>query len=74
MMWRLLVGESEFATDLRRRLRDARQAFDQARAEGDYYAVDVRTGELDSLMRSATENGIDVTTAHGAAAGQSGEQ
>jgi hypothetical protein len=44
---------------------------DQARTAGDFYAVDVHTGELDSLMRTAKENGIDVTTA---AADQGGER
>ena len=68
------MADGEFATDLRRRLRDAQEAVDQARAEGDFYAVDVRTGELDSLMRTAKENGIDVSTAHSAAADQGSEQ
>jgi hypothetical protein len=63
---RLFVGNGEFATDLRRRVADAQQALDQARAEGDHYAVDVRVGELDSLMRAAMENGVDVTTVRSA--------
>ncbi|NEA32363.1 hypothetical protein [Streptomyces sp. SID13031] len=60
--------------DLRRRVHEARQALDQARSEGDFYAVDVRTGELDSLLRSAMENGVDVSTAQTAAADQRGER
>jgi hypothetical protein len=68
------VGEGEFAVALRRRLRAARQELNQARAEGDFYAVAVYTGELDSLLRTATENGVDVTTTRSAAADQGGER
>jgi hypothetical protein len=55
-----LVNSSEFAVDLRRRVREAKQALAEARAEGDLYAVDVRIGELDSLLRLAMENGVDL--------------
>jgi hypothetical protein len=55
-----LVNSSEFAVDLRRRVREAKQALAEARAEEDLYAVDVRTGELDSLLRLAMENGVDL--------------
>ncbi|GAA1521461.1 hypothetical protein [Kribbella lupini] len=53
------MNESEFAVDLRRRVAEAERALDTARAEGDFYGIDVRTGELDSLLRVAAENGID---------------
>ncbi|MFB6720546.1 hypothetical protein ACFCV3_10315 [Kribbella sp. NPDC056345] len=52
------MESSQFAGDLRRRVREARQALVDARAEGDFYAVDIRTGELDSLLRLAMENGV----------------
>lgn len=54
------MNSSEFAVDLRRRVREAKQALAEARAEGDLYAVDVRIGELDSLLRLAMENGVDL--------------
>lgn len=68
------MSEGEFVVDLRRRLREARQALDQARAEDDFYAVDVRTGELDSLLRTAMDSGIDVTTDTSTAAEQGAER
>ncbi|MGW7685336.1 hypothetical protein ACWGID_31640 [Kribbella sp. NPDC054772] len=55
------MSGNEFALDLRRRVREARQAQAEARAAGDLYAVDVREGELDSLLRLAMENGVDLT-------------
>jgi hypothetical protein len=55
------VDDSELAVDLRRRVRDARHALDLARVKGDFYAADVREGELDSLRRVAMENGIDLS-------------
>lgn len=64
------MGEDEFAMALRRRVREARQALDLARAEEDFYAVDVRTGELDSLLRAAMENSIDLRAVHGATSDQ----
>lgn len=54
------MDSSEFAIDLRRRVREAKQALGEAGADGDFYAVDIRTGELDSLLRLAMENGVDV--------------
>jgi hypothetical protein len=54
------VDSSEFAGDLRRRVREARQALEAAKSAGDFYAVDVRTGELESLLRLAMEHGVDV--------------
>jgi hypothetical protein len=52
------MGVSQFESDLRDRIAAAQQAFDQARTDEDYYAMDVRTGELKSLRRMAAENGI----------------
>jgi hypothetical protein len=54
------VDGSQFATDLRRRVREAQQALSEAKGDEDFYAVDVRAGELNSLMRMAVENGVDI--------------
>lgn len=56
----VVLVDSEFALDLRRRVREAKQALRESAAEGDLYAVDVRSGELDSLLRLAMENGVDI--------------
>lgn len=69
-----VVGSSEFASDLRRRVREAREALDAAKAAGDFYAVDVRTGELESLLRLALEHDVDVDEGGLGAAGDSGER
>ncbi|MET9273634.1 hypothetical protein [Kribbella sp. NPDC003557] len=58
------MSGSEFAVDLRRRVREAKDALAAARAEGDLYAVDVRIGELDSLLRQAMENDVDLGEEH----------
>jgi hypothetical protein len=63
------MNESEFAADLRRRVAEAERALETARTEGDFYGIDVRTGELDSLMRVAMENGIDPGELRSAAGG-----
>ncbi|WP_350275883.1 hypothetical protein [Kribbella sp. HUAS MG21] len=49
---------SEFAAELRHRVRVAIRALDAAQVEGDGYAVDIRAGELESLRRIARENGV----------------
>ncbi|MEI8406565.1 MULTISPECIES: hypothetical protein [unclassified Kribbella] len=67
------MADGEFAMALRRRVREAQLALEQARAEGDSYAVDIRTGELDSLLHSASENGVDLGELHDAA-GQGGDR
>jgi hypothetical protein len=54
------VDNSQFATDLRRRVREAQQAFSEAEGDEDFYEVNIRTGELNSLMRMAVENGVDL--------------
>ncbi|MDX6238798.1 MAG: hypothetical protein QOG10_3613 [Kribbellaceae bacterium] len=54
------VDSSQFATDLRRRVREAQQALSEASDDADFYAVDIRTGELNSLLRMAKENGVDL--------------
>ncbi|TDU83136.1 hypothetical protein EV138_5595 [Kribbella voronezhensis] len=53
----------EFATDVRRRVQEARQALLVAESESDFYAVDVRTGELNSLLRMAAENDVTIEPA-----------
>jgi hypothetical protein len=54
---------SQFAADLRGRIDAAQRAYDEAERDGDFYAMDVRSGELTSLRRLATENGVIVTPA-----------
>lgn len=61
------MGVSEFESDLRGRIAAAQLAFEQARTEEDYYAMDVRTGELKSLRRMAAENGIALEAENGVA-------
>jgi hypothetical protein len=55
-------------------VREAREALDAAKAAGDFYAVDVRTGELESLLRLALEHDVDVDEGGLGAAGDSGER
>ena len=57
---------TEFATELHRRIADARQALQTAHTAGDLDAERVYAGELDSLLHLAHENGIDVPTGHNA--------
>ena len=54
---------SQFATDLRGRVVAAQRAFDEAERDQDYYAMDVRSGELKSLRRLASEHGVVVPAA-----------
>lgn len=54
------MDNSQFATDLRRRVREAQQALSEAEGDEDFYEVNIRTGELNSLMRMAVENGVDL--------------
>jgi hypothetical protein len=54
------VESSQFATDLRRRVREAQQALSEAEDDQDFYTVNIRTGELNSLTRMAVENGVDL--------------
>jgi hypothetical protein len=54
----VVMGVSQFESDLRERIAAAQEAFEQARDEEDHYAMDVRTGELKSLRRMAAEHGI----------------
>jgi hypothetical protein len=51
---------SQFAADLRARVEDAKQALREAERDEDYFAVDVRTGELKSLLRMAGDNDVAV--------------
>jgi len=51
---------SEFAVELAGRIKHAREALRQARAAGEYDAEQVYAGELDSLFRLATENGVTI--------------
>jgi hypothetical protein len=52
---------SQFAADLRGRIKAAQEAYDEAEREEDFYAMDVRSGELKSLRRLASENGVDLS-------------
>lgn len=51
---------SQFAADLRSRVEDAKQALREAERDEDYFAIDVRTGELKSLLRMAGDNDVTV--------------
>jgi len=51
---------SQFAADLRSRVEDAKQALREAERDEDYFAIDVRTGELKSLLRMAGDNDVAV--------------
>lgn len=51
---------TEFATEISDRIRAAQESLAEARKSDDDYLVGVRTGELESLARMASEHGIDV--------------
>jgi hypothetical protein len=51
---------STFGLELGRRMVDARHALREARDDGDDYLVIIRTGELDTLVRLASDNGVPV--------------
>jgi hypothetical protein len=51
---------TEFAAELHHRIDAAREAVRAAQAAGDLDDERVHTGELDSLLRIAAENGVDV--------------
>jgi hypothetical protein len=55
------MDASQFAADLRGRIKAAQDAYDEAEREEDFYAMDVRSGELKSLRRLASENGVDLS-------------
>ena len=48
----------EFTQQISARVSAARQALEQAHADGDDYLVGIREGELDSLARLADSNGV----------------
>lgn len=56
-------GVSQFAEGLSERIVAAQRAYEEAEREQDYYAMDVRSGELKSLRRLASENGVTVLSA-----------
>lgn len=51
---------TEFQAQIRGRIREAVASLEAARDEGDDYMVDVRTGELESLRRVATDHDVSV--------------
>lgn len=51
---------TEFHTQLRDRAREALRQLAEAQAADDDYSVDVRTGELDSISRTADEHDLRV--------------
>lgn len=59
---------SDFTTELLLRLRQAREALRAAEEAGDDYAADVRSGELDSLRRTAAQHGIPLDQEPGGSA------
>ena len=48
---------TEFLQEVADRIDAARRSLDQARADGDDYLVQVRTGEIESLQRLKDEHG-----------------
>jgi len=53
---------STFGLELGRRVIDARVALREAHDDGDDYLITIRTGELDTLVRLATDHGVPVET------------
>jgi len=51
---------TDFHRELRTRVAEARTAYHEAAADDDPYSIDVRRGELESLVRIATDHGVDV--------------
>jgi len=51
---------TQFDATISNRILDARQALDEARADGDDYLADIRLSELESLVRVAADHGIQV--------------
>jgi hypothetical protein len=51
---------SAFGRELGRRVVDARLALREAHDMGDDYLVTIRSGELDTLVRLASDNGVPV--------------
>jgi hypothetical protein len=51
---------SGFASEVRDRVIEARRSLAEAQASGDDYLAGVRVGELESLARLASENGVDL--------------
>jgi hypothetical protein len=49
-----------FSAELRQRIASARHALRSARRDGDLDAERIYSGELDSLLRLALENGVTV--------------
>lgn len=49
-----------FSAELRQRITSARHALRTARQDGDLDAERVYSGELDSLLRLALENGVTI--------------
>lgn len=54
---------SAFAEAMRERVREAREALEAARADGDAYATAVAADELDDALRLARAHGVDTGTA-----------
>ncbi|MDN5789897.1 MAG: hypothetical protein L0H25_03380 [Micrococcales bacterium] len=51
---------SEFIEQIRERVHSVLQDLDRARRDGDDYAVQVHTGQLESLARVAAEHGVSL--------------
>ncbi|MEQ4721795.1 hypothetical protein [Nonomuraea sp. B19D2] len=56
----------DFAGSMRRRLREARQALQAAMESGDAYEMQVRSADLEDILRLAAEHGIAVDGERGA--------
>jgi len=51
---------TEFHAQLRDRAREALRQLAEAKATGDDYSIDVHSGELDSIARTAEEHDVRV--------------
>ncbi|WP_137121079.1 hypothetical protein [Segeticoccus rhizosphaerae] len=54
---------SEFVAVIKRRIKQTVRALQEARRKGDDYLVELRTGELETLVRTAREHGVRVPEA-----------
>jgi hypothetical protein len=53
----------EFPVEITRRVSAVRAQLEAARRSGEHYDVDVHGAELESLLRIAAENGVEVPPA-----------
>jgi hypothetical protein len=54
---------SEFHREINNRIAETREHLRRAREEDEHYLAEVRLGELESLVRLATDHGVAVESA-----------